>query len=469
MNLRILYISDLHSRYEELAKIASAMEENRDKNTIVLDGGDNADFMRVETEGTNGRISSAILNKIGFTARVFGNNEGFAGIENGRIISENSECPVITCNMYDLEGKKLDFLEDSVIINVDNVRVLIIGVTAAYNVFYNLFGINTEDPHTEIARVLSDYDEDDYDFLVLLSHLGLNEDKAIALRMPTIDVIIGGHSHTTLEKPIVENHTIICQAGAFGESLGELVLNVNREKRAIQNFSGRLIPAKNYPPHPQITDLILHYSKIADEKLSRTLYQIGITLDHSLTDENAMGNLLADALIDILKTEIAIINSGVMNKGIEKGKITKKLLQEICPSPLNPTAIDVRGEDLLRTLEKSLLKDYQLMDGTGAGFRGKWLGNIQVSSNVQVHYNPDDKPLCKIKTVTINGDQLESQKWYSVGTSDYLQRGTGYKDLANSKNEKYRPEFLKDVLELYLKKPLFLEKALLKRFLPMEL
>lgn len=468
MNLRILYITDLHSKYEELAKIASAIEEIRDENTIVLDGGDNADFMRVETEGTNGRISSAILNKIGFNARVFGNNEGFAGIENGRIISESSEFPVITCNMYDLNGKKLDFLEDSVIINVGNVRVLIIGVTAPYNVFYNLFGINTKDPHTEIIRVLSYYNENDYDLVVLLSHLGLNEDKVMALTIPTIDVIIGGHSHTALEEPIIENQTIICQAGAFGESLGELILTVNYDKKAIQNFSGRLIPAKNYPPHPQISDLILYYTRLADEKLSRTLYQIGITLDHSLTEENGLGNFLADTLMDILGTEIAIINSGVMNKGIEKGKITKKMLQEICPSPLNPTAIDLKGVDLLKTLEKSLLQDYQLMDGAGAGFRGRWLGNIQVSSNVQVHYNPDEKPLNRIKFVTINGKHLDPQKWYHVGTSDYLQRGTGYKDLANSKNEKYRPEFLKEVFELYLKKQEFLEKAFMKRFLPIE-
>ena len=153
MKLKILYINDIHSRFEELAKIASAIEELRNENTLILDAGDNADFARLETEGTNGTISSALLNSIGFTARVFGNNEGFAGKENGRIISESSDCPVITCNMYDLEGQKLGFLDDAVILHISGVKILIIGVTGATataNAFYHLFGIHVKEPQEEI-------------------------------------------------------------------------------------------------------------------------------------------------------------------------------------------------------------------------------------------------------------------------------------------------------------------------------
>lgn len=466
MKLRILHISDLHSRFEELAKIATAIEKIRDKNTIVLDSGDNADFMRLETEGTNGRISSAILNKIGFHARVFGNNEGFSGKINGKIIAESSNFPVVTCNMYDLNGNSLQYLEDSVIIDVSGLKVLIIGVTAPYNIWYELFEMLVKDPQEEITRVLSNYEKDEFDLVVLLSHLGLESDKEIASKNPNIDVIIGGHSHTTLKEPIVENQTIICQAGKYGEYLGELILEYDIETRSIRDFKGRLIPSENIPPHPAICDIICYYSNQANEKLSRKLYSISTSLDHSLTEENAIGNLLADSLRDILKTEIGIINSGVLNKGLEKGHVTKKLLHEICPSPLNPTSIDLKGADLLITLEKSLLKEYQLMDGTGEGFRGKLLGNIQVSYNLKVHFNPKEKPIHKIKAIMINGHPLDLQRWYRVGTSDYLQRGTGYRDLANSKNEKFRPEFLREVLELYLRKQEFISMAFINRFIP---
>ena len=56
--LRIFHINDIHSRFEELAKIATGIEKYKDTNSILLDAGDNADFMRIETEGTQGEISS---------------------------------------------------------------------------------------------------------------------------------------------------------------------------------------------------------------------------------------------------------------------------------------------------------------------------------------------------------------------------------------------------------------------------
>ncbi|WP_147664304.1 metallophosphoesterase [Promethearchaeum syntrophicum] len=153
--LRILHINDIHSRFEELAKIATAIKNYKDPNSLLLDAGDNADFMRIETEGTQGEISSAILNEMGFHARIFGNNEGFSGIENGKVIAESSRCEVLTCNIYNFNGKKLTFLKDSATLVIDNTRILLIGITASspsYNEFYKLTNMITKDPIEEINR-----------------------------------------------------------------------------------------------------------------------------------------------------------------------------------------------------------------------------------------------------------------------------------------------------------------------------
>jgi 2',3'-cyclic-nucleotide 2'-phosphodiesterase (5'-nucleotidase family) len=464
VNLRILHVNDVHSRFEQLARIATAIEGLRDKNTLVLDAGDNADFARMETEGTNGRISSALLNRMGFTARVFGNNEGFAGKENGRIIADSSNFPPITCNMYDLEGRKLCFLEDATIVHVSDLRVLIVGVTAPMNVFHHLFGIHVKDPEEEVDRVLAHYSKDSYDLLVVLSHLGLEGDKKLASRFPNIHVIIGGHSHSILSEPAAQGNTVICQAGHFGEYLGELNIEFDAKSKKIRHFEGRLLPSLEYPESSVIMSLIRRYAKQADRNLSKKLYSINITLDHSLTQENAIGNLLADALKDIMSTEIGIINSGVLNGGIKKGAITKKMLHQLCPSPLNPTYIEIKGMDIWTALEKSLTRGYQLSDGRGAGFRGNNLGNIQVSSNVQVNINPNAKPTPKIRSMTVDGKTLNPERWYTVATSDYLQRGSGYEEMGNNRNERYRPEFLRDILEQYLKKQSFLNVSSEKRF-----
>jgi len=361
--------------------------------------------------------------------------------------------------MYDLKGRRLAFLDDAAILECSGVEVLVIGVTAAINVFYELFGIRVKDPESEIKRVLADYEGFEFDLSVVLSHLGFKKDLEIAASCEGIDVIVGGHSHDALEKPVVENGVIICQAGGFGQYLGELTLDFDVKKRKIVGFDGRLVDVDNYPRHPEIMKLIEHYSGEAEKNLSKKLYSTPLSLDHSLTEENPLGNLLADALRDVMKTEIGIINSGVLHGGIRKGVITKKLLHETCPSPLNPTQMEIKGSDLWAALEKSLSREYQLADGKGPGSRSKFLGNIQVSDNVQVKAK-----MGKIQSITVDNEPLQFDKWYSVGTSDFLQRGTGYLELANNRNARYRVEFLRDTLRVYVEKKTFLERALKKRF-----
>ncbi|MBY9021144.1 MAG: hypothetical protein KGD67_08800 [Candidatus Lokiarchaeota archaeon] len=63
MNLKILYINDLHSRFEEFVKISSTIEFFRDNCTLIFDAGDSYDEWRFEAIGTRGKINSDLLNK----------------------------------------------------------------------------------------------------------------------------------------------------------------------------------------------------------------------------------------------------------------------------------------------------------------------------------------------------------------------------------------------------------------------
>jgi 5'-nucleotidase len=469
MELKILYINDLHSRFEKLANISSMIKNLRNDNTLIFDAGDTSDPWRIEVIGTNGYLISEIFNHIGFTASIIGNTEGFSEIDMiGEMIS-NSRFPVITCNMYNLNGKKIKGLRDYEIFNINYLKVLVTGVTPAFNDFYHLFNIHIKDPLKELRRVLTKIEDIRYDLLILISHLGLNADKKLAIISPNIDIIIGGHSHTALDKCIILNNTIICQAGCYGEYVGELIINYDIKKNIIKNYTSRLIPTKNFPEDPKIVDIINLNSELAIKNMSTPLYKINVNLNHSITEESQIGNLLADGLRDFLKSDLGIINSGVLNHGIEKGIVNKLILHRMCPSPLNPTLVDIKGSDLLLTLEKSLLPEIQLKDGAGAGFRGKYIGNLQVSGNVQVIYNPNNKPMNKIEYALINDKRLDKENWYKAGTSDYLQRGTGYPDFGNCKNEVFKKELLRDILEKYLRNRKYVKKALIKRFIVSEL
>lgn len=467
VHLRIFHMNDLHSRFEKMSKFSTILKEYAIKNSLIFDAGDHADFMRMETEGTSGEISSALLNYIKCTARVFGNNEGFAGINNIKRMVQSSTVPILTCNLYTYTMEKIPNIQDSIIIEIEGLKVLIIGVTAPYNEFYHLFKLHTVEPHLEIDRVLKKIPNSTYDLIVLLSHLGLNQDKEVASKFPQINLIIGGHTHNELHEPVHVNRTYICQAGGFGNYIGMLDLEIvkNNERYKISTVQGKLLSTEDNEDDPHINQIIQDYTDKAITNMSIAVLNLSVNLEHSLIQENSFSNFLADALYDIFEVDFGLIHSGILNNSLSKGPVSKMDILNTSPSPLNPTYMEIQGKSILTALEQSLLKKFQLMDGKGAGFRGKYLGNLAVSSNVKVTYKPLNPSHNKIIEVRINGALLKEDYWYKVCTSDYLQRGTGYKSLSANKNEKYDPMLMKNVLEKYLSCQTITEKAKSNRFI----
>lgn len=121
--------------------------------------------------------------------------------------------------------------------------------------------------------------------------------------------------------------------------------------------------------------------------------------------------------------------------------------------------MEIQGKYIKEALQQSLDTESCYHEGKGSGFRGRFLGRIHISGGSILH---DGNNIVKI---IINGQELEEEKYYNVATSDYLQRGTGYIDLINNKNEKYKAEYIRMVLRDYLCKDEFLNKAYIDRWI----
>lgn len=61
------------------------------------------------------------------------------------------------------------------------------------------------------------------DLVIILSHLGLPADRALAEKLEGVHAILGGHTHHMLETPLLINGTAVCGAGKFGRYVGRLV------------------------------------------------------------------------------------------------------------------------------------------------------------------------------------------------------------------------------------------------------
>ncbi len=462
MKFKILHTNDIHSRFENFAKIVTKIKELRDENTLVLDAGDFNDFMRLELQGTMGSCGEELLSTAGYDAIAIGNNEGFEGIEVAETLACSDSVDFLSCNLYkyvdnDIKEEKCSSLKNvkrSIMLERGGVRFLIIGSSpfGTYNEFYNLLNMHSTEVHEEI-RLELERNKGNYDICVLLSHCGMREDTEIANTMEGIHIIINGHSHILMEEAIKVNNSIMHMSGQYGEHLGILEFEYDKDN-GIKSFKGVNLNTISLPMDEEIINCLKINKEKAIAKLSEPLYSISEDLWHDVMEENPMSNLLATSLKDLLKCDIGIINSGVLNGGIRKGLVSKKKLLEVCSSPLNPTYMEIQGKNIREAIEQSIDAEFCMQNGKGSGFRGKYLGRLHLSGGY-IEYNG-----IQVTKIMIGQYQLQEERWYTVATSDYLQRGTGYTSLANNRNYKYNPEYLRDTLKEYLAKEEFVNKAL---------
>src|SRR5699024_5416155 len=101
------------------------------------------------------------------------------------------------------------------------VKIGMIGLTARFNPYYHLLGWHVEEKDSILEQEVRQLREK-VDIIVLLSHLGINEDQQIAESFPEIDVIIGGHTHHLFRTGQIVHETLLTAAGKLCNFVGEV-------------------------------------------------------------------------------------------------------------------------------------------------------------------------------------------------------------------------------------------------------
>ncbi|MFJ8066891.1 bifunctional metallophosphatase/5'-nucleotidase [Psychrobacillus sp. NPDC096426] len=454
MKLKILHTNDVHSNFDNFAKVATLIKQHKDEDTIVLEAGDFADFKSIELQGTRGKAAIELLENIGYDALTIGNNEMFNGVDTLEHMASSSSIPFISNNLFKKDMSQINGVNKSVILEKNGLRILITGSSPNMGVFNEGLGIYMTDYKEAILEEIK-RNAGNYDICILLSHVGTFADEPLAIEIPEIDIIISAHDHKLFAEAKVINNTIMNSAGNYGEHLGILELEImDGEVKLIHSATVSSVDADR---DEQVLSLLKTNKEKAIEVLSEPLYKITQPLWHDVIEENPMTNLIAEGLKDMLQCDIGLINSGICNAGIFH-EMTRKKLIEVCPSPLNPTSFEIQGKYIKEALEQSLDAQVCLADGRGPGFRGRFAGRLHIAGAEIVH---DGK---KVNAIYVNDILLDEEAWYTVASSDFLQRGSIYESLANNRNEKYLAEEIKDVIQLYAYKVEFIEKAYTNRW-----
>ncbi|PSL41505.1 2',3'-cyclic-nucleotide 2'-phosphodiesterase (5'-nucleotidase family) [Planomicrobium soli] len=454
MKLRILHTNDVHSNYETFARAVTLIKELKDANTLLLDGGDFADFKSIELQGTRGTAALELLEEAGYDALTIGNNEMFNGIETLEHMATNSTIPFISNNLVKKDQIGIQGVVRSTILIKNGMRILITGSSPDLGVFNDGLGIHVYEYKKMIEEEIG-RNKGNYDLCILLSHIGTEADELLTAAIPEIDIIISAHDHQLYPKAKIANSVIMNSAGNYAEHVG--VIELEAANGQVTLIHSETLSTRDVPMDLQILEILKQNKAKAIAALSKPLYKLDQPLWHDVIEENPIANLVADGLRDMMQCHIGLINSGIVNAGAFDFLSHKKLI-EICPSPLNPTSFELQGKDLKEAIEQSLDAQVCLSDGRGPGFRGKFAGKLHVSGAEVVH---DSK---SVQEIWINGEPIEENRWYTVASSDYLQRGSGYPSLANNRNASYRAEEIRDVIQMYGDKKEFLDMATEKRW-----
>lgn len=144
--------------------------------------------------------------------------------------SREARFPILACNLVSNQDQK-PVLAPYTVIERDGMRVGIIGVTELDAV--NAPGLREAaqvlDPVATVKQYLAEV-RGKSDVVVLLTHLGLEADKALAQQVPGIDIIVGGKTRKLLAQPERAGGAVITQVGYDGEWLGRLNLQLDSYK-----------------------------------------------------------------------------------------------------------------------------------------------------------------------------------------------------------------------------------------------
>ncbi|MGA8848788.1 MAG: bifunctional UDP-sugar hydrolase/5'-nucleotidase [Dehalococcoidia bacterium] len=196
------------------------------------------------------------------------------------------------------------------------------------------------DQYETARQAVAELKEQGANVIVDISHSGVGEDRELARAVPGIDVIVGGHSHTTLFKPVLQGDTVIVQAGCRGEYLGQLELAYNPDTGKVrvrneENGLPFLIPIDDsFSCDPEIDALVQKYTVILnthinemtggkfDSIMSTVAKSDFILSNDSPLSETPLGSFVADAIRIVAqevtgeRVDIAGEASGCIGKGI---------------------------------------------------------------------------------------------------------------------------------------------------------
>jgi len=468
-SLSILHVNDTHARADKLPKLATAVKEQREtkKNVLTLHAGDAFSGTLYFNE-FHGKADLALLNEIGFDAMVFGNHEFDLGSspEGHQALADfvkGAKFPFVDANTdFSADAKFTGLFTDLVSSEPENGKIYSGIVKEIDGEKVGIFGLTTEETMDiaspdkitftnyidEAKKAVAAFEGMGVNKIIALTHIGYNDnpnvdnDILLAKNVPGIDVIVGGHDHTKLEKPFVvdtntvgeaKDATLIVQANEYVNYLGTLDVTFDG-KGIVTKYDGELIDLGKVVEDEALVKILEPFTAKVNEVSNK---EIGVKITEELanpratednlnsvrSNETALGNIITDGMLAKAqkytdKTVVmALQNGGGIRAAIPAGNITVGQVITVLPFGNTLALMDVTGAELKAAFEVSL-KNAPKENG---GFLHIGGAKLQYDSSKEVGSRVVS--IEYLDKATGKYVALEDGKTYTVATNAFTAKG----------------------------------------------
>jgi 5'-nucleotidase len=408
------------------------------QNVLVLDAGDQ--FQGSPFYSTyKGAAEAEFMEMIGYDVMAVGNHEFDDGPEKLAEFVDAVSFPVISGNL-DLSRSNLlsGKVGNHVVLEVGGEKIGIISALATDTVETSSPGPDVifQAEIDSLAADVAELEAAGVTKIIALTHVGLPMDLEIAAAVPGIDAVVGGHSHTYLSATDPKRHgpyptwvsradgslAPVVQAYAYGKYVGHLELTFDDAGVLVYAGGNTIVVGSDVAKDPAVEERIAALGGPIQETMAQVVAETAAEIDGSRDScrakECAMGNLVAEAMLDRVKEQgvtIAIQNGGGLRASIDAGPVTMGEVLTVLPFQNTLATFVLSGEAVVAALENGLS---QVEEGAGrfpqvAGLRYVW--------------DPKAEPGSRVRSVEVMGAggwaPIAPEASYGVVSNNFMRGG----------------------------------------------
>lgn len=391
--------------------------------SIRLDGGDEMQGS-LPSNRSYGKVTIQAFNRMGIQAASVGNHDFDWSVDTLRARMREADYPWVVANLRDsVTGQRPDWVTPWRMIRAGQYQVAVVGYLTAETKSIvapqNLAGLRVDSGYASIRDAVEEAQAAQPDFLIIVTHSGGRCDSLacagevfdLAQDLPpgAVDVIASGHSHTLIDAE--RAGVAIVQARSSGTAVGVVDIVRTAEGGRRVDVDVRTTWADQVKPDSAIAALVDSAVRVSDSLSRIVITDIALPMPRSGV-QYPLGNLMADALRNVLRADVGLMNNGGIRADVAAGPLTYGQLFTVMPFQNQAVSLTLTGRQL-RQVAEAAISDR---------------GPDAHVSGMTVTYDASRPPGQRVRDIRLaNGKRPKDDQRYTLATNDFLAAGqSGY-------------------------------------------